>query len=219
MIRFVTGTDTGVGKTVVSAWLAARARLAGQTVRYVKPLQTGVGPGAPGGDAAFVAAAAGIEVHELERFSEPLAPAIAAERAGARIDFDALVERTRALADGCDLLLVEGAGGLLVPIDAEHTMADLARALEASVVLVARPGLGTLNHTALTLEAARARGLSVALLVLSGWPPQPSVTETTNLARLRAHGIAIELVPAVKGLSVEAVADGTFAPAAIAAPS
>ena len=203
MIRFVTGTDTGVGKTVASAWLAARSRADGASVRYVKPVQTGLAPGAPGGDADFVAAAAEVPAEELLRFDEPLAPAVAAERAGRPIDVSALVTEIRAREPGCDLLLVEGAGGLLAPLAGESTMADLALELGAELVVVTRPALGTLNHTALTLEAAVRRGLPVAGLVVCGWPRRPSATEETNLERLEKMTPVLEIVPAIRGLSVD----------------
>ncbi len=208
MIRFVTGTDTGVGKTVASAWLAAVARSEGRSVRYVKPVQTGLAPGAPGGDADFVAAATGVPADELLRFDEPLAPAVAAELAGTPIDAEPLVASVKALAADVDELIVEGAGGLLVPIADGWTMADLAGALGAALVVVVRPGLGTLNHTALTLEAASSRGLTVGGLVVSGWPAAPGVTERTNLEQLEAMAPVLHLVPAIAGLSVE---DGAIA--------
>ncbi|MGH8972726.1 MAG: dethiobiotin synthase, partial [Acidimicrobiia bacterium] len=151
-IRFVTGTDTGVGKTVVAAALARAEAGAGRRVAYCKPVQTGLRPGEPG-DADFVAAAAGVPVTEGLRLEEPLAPAVAAERAGTTIDVDALVSWCRHQAESVDVLLVEGAGGLLVPLSGAVTMADLAALLHAEIVIATRPGLGTLNHTALTLEA------------------------------------------------------------------
>ncbi len=193
-ILFVTGTDTGVGKTVVSAVLARRARESNTHVRYVKPVQTGLTAGAPGGDADFVGAAASIEAVELERFDEPLAPAVAAELAGRPIDFNDLMRRTLECADDVDLLLVEGAGGLLVPLTNEATMADLAKAIDSELVVVVRPGLGTLNHTALTLEAADRRGLEVAKIVVSGYPADPGTTERTNFDRLRSLGPPVEVV-------------------------
>jgi dethiobiotin synthetase len=202
MIRFVTGTDTGVGKTVASAWLAAEASEAGRSVRYVKPLQTGLAPDEPNADADFVRASAGVESLELHRFPEPLAPSVAAELAGETIDPEALVASIKQL-DDVDELIVEGAGGLLVPITDSWTMADLARGLDGDVVIVTRPGLGTLNHTALTLEAARARNLTVTGLVVSGWPAGPGLTERTNLERLEAMAPVIHLIPFTVGLSVE----------------
>jgi dethiobiotin synthetase len=194
-ILFVTGTDTGVGKTVTSAVLAARAREADKRVRYVKPVQTGLAPGAPGSDADFVAARANVETFELLRFEEPLAPAIAAARAGAPIDFDLLVKQIGELRPDCDLLLVEGAGGLLAPLTDDHTMADLARVLEAPLVVVARPGLGTLNHTALTLEAAARRTLSIDRLIISDWPANPAAVEETNFDHFSRLDIPVEVIP------------------------
>src|SRR5581483_3410020 len=113
------------------------------------------------------------------RFPDPLAPAVAAERAGAPIDVAALLDDLTKAGDGFDRVIVEGAGGLLVPVAADTTMADLADRLGVGVVT--RPSLGTLNHTALTVEAAAVRGLPVDGLVVSGWPADPGVTETTNL--------------------------------------
>ena len=210
MIRFVTGTDTGVGKTVASAWLAAAARAAGKRVSYVKPAQTGLATSATGSDADFVRAAAGVEAVELLRFPEPLAPSVAAEIAGTPIDAEALVASVKALDADVDELIVEGAGGLLVPLGDGWTMADLAAALGAALVVVVRPGLGTLNHTALTLEAARSRGLAVAGLVVSGWPADPGVTERTNLDRLEAMAPVLHRIPLVPGLSVEDGAAGSL---------
>jgi len=212
MIRFVTGTDTGVGKTLAAAALCRAEREAGRSVLYVKPVQTGLPPGEPG-DAAFVAAAADVPVVECLRFSEPLAPAVAAERAGAAIDPDALLSDLTKAGDGFDRVIVEGAGGLLVPLSADTTMADLAERLGAGLVIVARPTLGTLNHTALTVEAAAVRGLPVDGLVVSNWPAEPGVTETTNLQRLAALAPVLGLLPAYPGLDT---ADPTTAPAELA---
>jgi dethiobiotin synthetase len=208
-IRFVTGTDTGVGKTVVAAALARAEREAGGRVAYCKPVQTGLRPGEPG-DADYVAAA-GVPVSEGMRLEEPLAPAVAAERAGIKIDVDALASWCRHQSEAVDVLLVEGAGGLLVPLSGELTMADLAARLGAELVVATRPGLGTLNHTALTLEAARTRDLPVAGLVVCGWPQQPGVTETTNLERLAAMAPVLGVVPHVAGLD-------TANPGAVAPP-
>lgn len=203
MIRFVTGTDTAVGKTVASAWLAAAARAEGRSVRYVKPVQTGLAAGAPGGDADFVRLAAGVEAEELLRFAEPLAPAVAAERAGEPIDVEWLIASVKERAAVCDELLVEGAGGLLVPLASSWTMADLAASLGAELIVATRPGLGTLNHTALTLEAARSRGLAVGGLVVCGWPADPGITERTNLDRLAAMAPILHTIPFLPGVSVD----------------
>jgi len=132
VIRFVTGTDTGVGKTVAAAALCRAERQAGKTVLYAKPVQTGLDPGEPG-DAAFVAAAALVPVVECLRFPDPLAPAVAAERVGAVIDVDALLADLAKAGDGFDRIVVEGAGGLLVPLWGDVTMADLADRLGAGL--------------------------------------------------------------------------------------
>ena len=199
MIRFVTGTDTGVGKTLAAAALCRADREAGRTVLYAKPVQTGLEQALPG-DAAFVAAAAKVPVVECLRFPEPLAPAVAAERAGEVIDVGALVTDLDKAGDGFDRVVVEGAGGLLVPLWGAVTMADLADSLGAGLVVVVRPGLGTLNHTALTLEAADSRGLPVDGLVISGWPSDPGVTEQTNLERLADMAPVLGLLPDYPGL-------------------
>ncbi len=193
---FVTGTDTGVGKTVVAAWLAATLA-PHQRVALVKPFQTGAVDPAAEGDEAFYRAALGDEavtIRTLVTLPEPLAPSIAAERAGAPIDVAAALVECRALANGSDITLVEGAGGLLVSITAEHDMASFAAALDASLVVVARPSLGTLNHTALTLEAAERRGLPVELLVISGFPKDAGVVEWQNLRYLRDRYPALPLI-------------------------
>jgi len=194
VIRFVTGTDTGVGKTVAAAALCRADRLAGRTVLYAKPVQTGL-QREEAGDAAFVAAAAKVPVVECLRFPDPLAPAVAAERVGAAIDVAGLLADLTKAGDGFDRVVVEGAGGLLVPVWADVTMADLAGALGAGLVVVARPTLGTLNHTALTLEAARRRALPVDGLVISGWPADPGFTEQTNLERLSGMAPVLGLLP------------------------
>lgn len=209
MIRFVTGTDTGVGKTLASAALCLAERQVGKTVLYAKPVQTGLQEAEPG-DAAFVAAAAQVPVIECLRFPDPLAPAVAAERVGAVIDVDRLLADLAKAGDGFDRIVIEGAGGLLVPLTDEVTMADLAERLGAGLVVVTRPALGTLNHTALTLEAARTRGLPVDGLVISGWPAEPGVTEQTNLERLAAMAPVLGLLPAYPDLDT---ADPATAPA------
>jgi dethiobiotin synthase len=206
VIRFVTGTDTGVGKTVVSAALAARAVAEGRSVVYVKPVQTGLPPGAPG-DAGFVAKTAGVRAVEGARFGAPLAPAVAAALEGAAVDVDGLEALVRSEAAGVDEVLVEGAGGLLVPlsddVDGTVTMADFALRIGADqVVVVTRPSLGTLNHTALTVEAARARGIE-PVLVVSGWPEEAGLTEVTNLERLRSLAAVMGVLRQVEGLDVE----------------
>jgi dethiobiotin synthetase len=171
----VTGTDTGVGKTIVSAALAA---LTPGSV-YVKPAQTG-----DDDDAATVARLAGVETHVLARYRDPLAPATAARREGrapiAPAEIAAFVRSLEA-----ELAIVEGAGGLLVRLDDDGgTLADVAELLDAPVLVVARAGLGTLNHTALTLEAIRARGLECLGVVIGAWPREPDLAARCNLEDL-----------------------------------
>jgi dethiobiotin synthetase len=182
-VLIVTGTDTGVGKTVVTAALAALARARGERVAVVKPAQTGVGPGEPG-DLDAVRRLTGIEdLHELVRYRDALAPA----SAGPGIAPAAVAERVGELDDR-DLVLVEGAGGLLVRLHRDGgTLADVAARLAAPVVVVARAGLGTLNHTALTTEALRTRGLACTGVVIGAWPADPGLAERRNLEDLEAY--------------------------------
>ncbi|MDQ3608755.1 MAG: dethiobiotin synthase [Actinomycetota bacterium] len=191
-VLVVAGTDTGVGKTVVTAALAALAHADGGRVAVVKPVQTGVEPGEPG-DVDEVRRLAGVQdVHELARLREPLAPASAARRAGTggrgvlRVEaIAAVIER---LAADRDLVLVEGVGGLLVHLDdAGGTIVDVAALLGAPVLVVARAGLGTLNHTALTCEALRAREVACAGVVVGAWPAQPDLAARCNLVDLAAY--------------------------------
>jgi dethiobiotin synthetase len=180
-VLVVTGTDTGVGKTVATAALACGARLAGLDVAVCKPVQTGSADGDD--DLADVARLSGVsELHGLASFPEPLAPAAAAERAGRRLPTrDELVAWVRNVDAPNRLTLVEGAGGLLVEIAAGgFTLRDLARDLAAPVLVVVRSGLGTLNHTALTLEALAAQGVRCAGLVIGAWPVRPDAAETGN---------------------------------------
>lgn len=187
-VLVVTGTGTGVGKTVATAALACHARLAGLDVAVCKPVQTGTADGDD--DLAEIGRQAGVtELYPGWRYPEPLAPVAAAQRAGAalptRADLLDLVRRADAPGR---LTLVEGAGGLLVEIgEGGVTLRDLAADLAAPVLIVVAAGLGTLNHTALTIEALAAQGVSCAGLVIGAWPAQPGVAEIDNrdaLARL-----------------------------------
>jgi dethiobiotin synthetase len=167
---FVTGTDTGVGKTEVTCALVANARAVGLDAVAMKPAQSGVTPGEPTDADRLLEAMGGALPRELvcpHSFAAPLAPAVAARVEGRTISFDAVVDGVRALAARHEAVLVEGAGGLLVPLTDAHTYADLAVALGLPVLVVARAGLGTVNHTALTVEALRARGLALAGIVLN----------------------------------------------------
>ncbi|QNE78619.1 ATP-dependent dethiobiotin synthetase BioD [Streptomyces finlayi] len=181
-VLVVTGTGTEIGKTVVTAAVAAAAR--GRRVAVLKPAQTGLAPGEHG-DAAEVLRLAGAHVTpvELARFPEPLAPATAARRAGlAPVRPYEVAEAAGKLAAEHDLVLIEGAGGLLVRFDDEgSTLADAARLLGAPVLVVAPAGLGTLNATALTSEALRARGLECLGVVVGSMPAEPDLAARCNI--------------------------------------
>jgi dethiobiotin synthetase len=179
----VSGTGTGVGKTVTTAAVAALARARGERVAVVKPVQTGEPPGTPG-DLGTVAALAGVtDRHELARFPDPLSPEAAARTAGrSPLDLRRAATYIAALAEDRQQVIVEGAGGLLVRYDAAgSTIADLAAMLAAPVLVVTEAGLGTLNHTALTLEALAARKLACAGVVIGSWPARPDLAERSNL--------------------------------------
>jgi dethiobiotin synthetase len=187
-VLVVTGTDTGVGKTVVTAALACHARQAGIDVAVCKPVQTGIDDGDD--DLAEVARLSGATaLAGVGRYPQPMAPVAAAEAAGMPLPTrDELLAVIGELDRPGRLTLVEGAGGLLVELGENGVTArDLAVALGAAVLVVVRPSLGTLNHTALTLESLAAQNLSCAGLVIGSWPRRPGVVETTNrsaLARL-----------------------------------
>ncbi|WDV50091.1 dethiobiotin synthase [Streptomyces coeruleorubidus] len=185
-VLVITGTGTEVGKTVVTAAVAATALAAGRSVAVLKAAQTGVRPDEPG-DAAEVARLAGaVTTAELARYPEPLAPATAARRAGrAPVHPHEVAEAAAKLATEHDLVLVEGAGGLLVRFDpAGGTLADAARLLSAPVLVVASAGLGTLNTTELTARELRSRQLDLAGIVIGSWPAAPDLASRCNLADL-----------------------------------
>ncbi|MEV0253546.1 dethiobiotin synthase [Streptomyces sp. NPDC050732] len=183
----VSGTGTEIGKTVTTAAVAAVALAAGRSVAVLKPAQTGVAPGGPG-DAQEVTRLAGdgVTTLELARYPEPLAPDVAARRAGlAQVHPQDVADAAAKLATEHDLVLVEGAGGLLVRLDDEGgTLADAARLLDAPVLLVVTAGLGTLNSTALAAEALRARGVRQLGPVIGSWPADPDLASRCNLADL-----------------------------------
>ena len=192
-VLFVTGTDTGVGKTVVTAALAARAN---GSVAVVKPAQTGVTADEPG-DLDEVRRLTGLaDLQEGVRLLEPLAPTTAGRRQGLALpSIETHAKTIEDLAAEHDLVLVEGAGGLLVGLDEDgNDLADLAARLDVrfAFVVVARAGLGTLNHAGLTVEALRARALPIAGLVIGSWPAEPDLAEQCNLDDLpRTTGVPV----------------------------
>ncbi|GGM37647.1 ATP-dependent dethiobiotin synthetase BioD [Longimycelium tulufanense] len=182
----ISGTGTEIGKTVVTAAIASLALAAGQKVAVLKPAQTGLRPGEPG-DVDQVAALAGpVTGQELARFPDPLAPDTAARRAGLPPVRPAVAAAAATqLAEQHDLVLVEGAGGLLVRFDdSGGTLADVAWALGAPVLLVAAAGLGTLNATTLSAEALARRGIACAGVVIGSWPADPDLAARCNLSDL-----------------------------------
>jgi dethiobiotin synthetase len=199
---FITGTDTNVGKTVVACGIARAARRAGLAVRVAKPVVSG---GDADTRALIAAAASGQSVDEVSpwRFAEPLAPPVAAARAGVTLELAAVVaavHRAVTTSTGITgatgvptLALVEGAGGLLCPLTERESYADLAVALGWPLIVVSRLGLGMLNHTLLTLEAAQRRGLRVAGVVVCATEPPTTLAEATNPAELRKR-IAVPLL-------------------------
>src|SRR3954468_11730849 len=180
----LTGTGTGVGKTVVTAAVAALALEGRRSVAVLKPAQTGVGPDEPG-DLAEVERLAGSDVTtwELGRFPDPLAPGTAARRPGLPpVPPSAAAAAAVELSRGHDQVIVEGAGGLLVRYDDNGgTLADVAWSIGAPVLIVADAGLGTLNATALTAEALRQRGIRCAGIVVGSWPAEPDLAARCNL--------------------------------------
>lgn len=174
---FITGTDTGVGKTFIGATLLAAFRAAGLDVGAWKPVQSGCEPDAPDADGSLLKLAGNLPepagVIASYSFAAPLAPFLAARLAGVSLTLDEVLARGQPLRQRYPYLLVEGAGGLLVPMGADWLVADLAARLGLPLLIVARPGLGTVNHTLLTIAAARQRGLVVAGVILNGYRGEP----------------------------------------------
>jgi dethiobiotin synthetase len=189
---FVTGTGTEVGKTVVAAVLASTLAAAG-TVAVFKPAVSGLDdypPGLPDHELLRLAAGSAQTDDEIApyRYRPPVSPHLAAELAGEAIAPERLLAVARAAADRAEAIVCEGVGGLLVPLTATYLVRDLAVALGHPLVVVAPPGLGTINHTLLTIESARAAGLTVAAVVLNPWPGEPCAIERSNRETIEALG-------------------------------
>ncbi len=183
-ILFVTGTSTDVGKTIATAALAATVRASGRSVAVCKPAQTGIAPGEPG-DLEEISRLTGVEnLLELARYPEPLAPDVAARRSSMPLlRLEDVCDAVRAL--DADVVLVEGAGGLLVRLGTDgFTLVDLARRVGAPVLVVCGAELGTLNHSALTVSALETAGVWCAGLVIGSWPSAPDVAAVSNLEEL-----------------------------------
>lgn len=196
---FVTGTSTEVGKTVVAAVLARTFAAESKRVAVFKPAVTGLEEeGEP--DHALLRRASGSSQSDEEiapyRYDPPASPHLAAARAGKEIDPERLREVARDAAGGADAIVCEGVGGLLVPLSPTYLVRDLAVDLGYPLVIVASPGLGTINHTLLTLESARAAGLEVAAVVLNPWPEEPTEIEQSNRETIAELGaVRVEVLP------------------------
>jgi len=204
---FVTGTDTGVGKTVVACAIVAALHARGVRVKALKPIITGLDDPGPA-DHELLASAAGCTPDEvaIRSFGPPVSPHLAAELAGQPIVVDELVAAVRERAESADVVIVEGVGGLLVPLSDGHDVRELALGLGLPVIVAARPGLGTINHTLLTLEAARAVGLDVRAVVLTPWPDSPGVIERSNRDTIAGlGGVHVEVLRRVEAESVAAL--------------
>ena len=240
---FITGTDTGVGKSVLSAALLAAIAAAGEPVRAHKPVVTGLdvagepGPGQAEAwppDHELLARAAGMQPADVAplRYGPAVSPHLAASLAGERVAPAQLLAAARgparadsgtraddahtddgARADAAEpaaatpIAIVEGVGGLLVPLAADYTVRDLAAQLGLPLLIAARPGLGTINHTLLTLHAARAAGLVVRAVVLTPWPDAPSIIESSNRETIARLGdVEVAVLPFVPTPEVGALA-------------
>ena len=194
---FVTGTGTEVGKTVVAAVIARTHAEAGERVAVFKPAVSGLEEsGEP--DHALLRRASGSSQSDDEiapyRYGPPVSPHLGAELAGERIEPARLVEAAHAAAGQDDFLVAEGVGGLLVPLTLGYLVRDLARELALPLVIAASPGLGTINHTLMTVEAARAVGLEVAGVVVTPWPTDPQTVEASNRDAIERLGDVLSLI-------------------------
>lgn len=186
---FVTGTDTGVGKTVVAASIAATLSARGERVAAFKPVVTGLDDPGPW-DHAVLARAARVDPESVTPwlFGPPVSPHLAASMAGEEVGFEELLQFARSCCADASVLIAEGVGGLLVPLTQGRTVRDLVASLGLPIVIAARPGLGTINHTLLTIESARSAGLHVTAVVLTPWPARPDAMHRSNAATIARLG-------------------------------
>ena len=211
-ILFVTGTDTGVGKTLVTAALARHFRSRGLTVGVMKPVETGVeNPARLGNDATLLRWASGSTEAADNicpyRFTKALSPSQAATAAKQPIDIDRIIKAGNALRNNSDILLVEGSGGLMVPIRGGYLMADLARQMGAPLLIITHPRLGTLNHTLLTTLATRSMDMELSGFIINRMPdiPDEAEGEAPHLLASLASADLIGVLPEVQGSDQEKV--------------
>jgi dethiobiotin synthetase len=209
---FVTGTDTGVGKTVLAASIVAALCASGEPVRPLKPVLSGLDEPAdadwpPDHELLARAGAVDPDTVTLIRYGPAVSPHLAAELAGTPIDPQALRAQLREVTNGHGTVIVEGVGGLLVPLAPGYDIRELARDLDLRLVIAARTGLGTINHTLLTLEAARSAQLDVVAVVLTPWPEVPSAIECSNRETIARLGeVAVATLPRVGSATPDAFA-------------
>jgi dethiobiotin synthetase len=215
---FVTATDTGVGKTILAATITAGLAESGLAVRVRKPVLTGAGGGKRAtvttqldglDDDELLAAVSGEPPDEVAfaRYEPAVSPHLAAEIAGAPLDMPAIIEELREADAQSDALVVEGIGGLLVPLAPGWDVRRLAATLGWPIVIAARPGLGTLNHTLLTIEAARHSDLDVRAVVLTPWPTDPDRIEDSNRATIaRLADVEVATLPYLRSVTRSSLA-------------
>ena len=208
---FVTGTDTGVGKTVVAAAICAALAARDERVAAFKPVVTGTddAPGAWPPDHELLAASTNASQTAADiapiTFGPPISPHYAAELANTTINPTHLLAAAKLAADQADTLVCEGVGGLLVPLTPTYSVRDLAVELALPLIVVARTGLGTINHTLLTVESARAAGLHVAGIVMTPWPTHPEPIERSNRETVeRLSGVPVSGLPPTSPLELAA---------------
>ena len=196
---FVTGTGTGVGKTIVAAAIARTLAEEGTAVTVFKPAVTGLDDEGEPDHVVLRRAARSSQTDDQiapYRFGPAASPHLAAELAGVEIDPDALLLAAAAAAAASDALVCEGVGGFLVPLRPDYLVRDLARDLGLPVVIAAAPGLGTINHTLLAVESVRGAGLDIAGVVLTPWPDRPGSLERSNRRTIEAIGrVRVEVLP------------------------
>ncbi|MCP5467659.1 MAG: dethiobiotin synthase [Deltaproteobacteria bacterium] len=186
---FIAGTDTGVGKTVIAGMIARYLSDRGVNLGVMKPIESGVLRGDESSDAVFLKKMARVE-DSLEKinpycFSQPLAPEVAAKMSGVHVELDLILQNFAELQTKHEAMIVEAAGGLLVPINEAQTNIDLIMALQLPVLLVARLGLGTINHTLLSLAYLQSRDIEVAGVILKAEGPDLDMSQHSNLESLR----------------------------------
>jgi len=204
---FITGTDTDVGKTVVTTGMAAAVKSLGYSVGVFKPVQSGaieINGDLISPDLEFVKS---VDSEILTKasyvFKEPVAPSLAADLAGVEIDLDKIKDDFNELKNKCDIVIVEGAGGLSAPVKNNFLMSDLAKMLDLPLLIVARPDLGTINHTLLTTESAKNKNIKILGIIISGYPLETEDTAIKNapgMIEQLSGEIILGLLPKIENL-------------------